>query len=322
MLSSTSSSRRSFRPGGARSAGVPVLIVLIALSLIAFELFARGIVERKSKVQRIVNEEYQAAIHIRNTGPRQLLVVGNSLVGHGLDFAEMQRRLPPSWQARRFWIYNTNYDDWYFGLRRLFAEGSRPDAVAVVFAALNWYANGIRGDYSSQYLFRARDVPDVRSQLGLTATTASSLLFARFSKAFALRSEVRKVLLNGIIPDLPQMYNLFKPIGGRQLSEEQVAAIAAPRIKAYRDIARQFGALLIVIVPPIERPKEEHQAGMRKAAEIAGVPIYMPMSCGDVRPGEFADDMHLTPEGAKRWTDVLMEYVRPDLERRLSSRSR
>ncbi|MBV9266689.1 MAG: hypothetical protein JO061_11025 [Acidobacteriaceae bacterium] len=319
MLSSTSSSnsKRVLRLRDTRAVSVPILLAIIALSLIGFELFARVVIERNSKVQRMVNEEYQEAIHIRHAtgaGPKQLLIVGNSLVGHGLDFDEVQRDMPAGWEAHRFWIYNTNYDDWYFGLRRVFARGGRPDAVAVVFAALNWYATGIRGDYSSQYLFEARDLSEVQSRLDLTSTTTSSLLFARFSKAFALRSEVRKVLLNALVPDLPEMYSLFKPGIAQPLTDRQVVAIVAPRIQAYRDIARQFGSSLIVIVPPIERPKEEHQAAMRAAAAEAGVPIFMPMSCADVAHSEFADDMHLDPAGAKRWTAAMMKQLGPALQ--------
>ena len=83
----------------------------------------------------MVNEEYQAAIHLRKTPgskTKHILILGNSLVGQGIDFGALQQTLPPDWKAHRFWIYNTYYTDWYFGLRRLFAEGSRPDVVAIL----------------------------------------------------------------------------------------------------------------------------------------------------------------------------------------------
>ena len=191
-----------------------MLLGIIAVLLVSFEIATRIVIERKSKVQRTVNAEYLDAIGIRRSlsGPKQLLVIGNSLVGYGIAFGELQKRLPPRWQAHEYWIYNTNYDDWYFGLRRLFADGSRPDVVAIVFAAMHWNASGIRGDYSSQYLFQTRDIPSVSARLDLDRTATASLLFSRFSKAYALRSEVRKVLLDLLMPDLPQMYSLFKPV--------------------------------------------------------------------------------------------------------------
>ena len=229
MPLSTSSFESTPVASPARIKGIAVVLLMIAVPLLSFEIATRVVIEHKSKVQREVNREYAEAIEIRKgsqSQPRQLLIVGNSLVGHGIDLDELRRNLSPEWQAHEFWIYNTSYDDWYFGLRRLFAAGSRPEVVAVVFAAMHWNENGIRGDYSSQYLFQTSDIPLVRSQLGLDKTMSSSLYLARFSKAYAIRSDIRKVLLNQLLPDLPQMYDLFKPGPPRHISDEQILEVA------------------------------------------------------------------------------------------------
>jgi hypothetical protein len=172
-----------------------VLLALIAVLLAGLEVFARVIVEPHSKVQRMVNEEYQTAVHLRKTPgskTKNILIVGNSLVGQGIDFGALQQNLPADWKAHRFWIANTYYMDWYFGLRRLFAEGSRPDVVAIIFPALHLCVSTIRGDYFSHYLMQTQDLMQVRTQLGLDRTTTANLLFARFSKFYAIRSEIRK----------------------------------------------------------------------------------------------------------------------------------
>src|SRR5260370_39292658 len=117
MLLSISNSDRKAQSSRLAFATV-LLLALIAILLAGLEVFARVIVERHSKVQRMVNEEYQAAIHIRKTPgakTKHILILGNSLVGHGIDFEALQRTLPPDWTVNRFWIYNTYYTDWYFG---------------------------------------------------------------------------------------------------------------------------------------------------------------------------------------------------------------
>ena len=298
-------------PAPFKAAPIVLIGTLIAL-LAGFEIFARMVVERHSKVQRLMTDEYREATRVRRApGGRvkQLLLVGNSMVGHEIDLPLLREQLAPSCEVHRFWIYNTAYDDWYFGLQRLFAEGSRPDAVAVVFAAKHWYASGIRGDYSAQYLFRTEDLPEIRDRLELDRTASSSLLLARYSKAYALRTEIRKVALLLIMPHLPRLYDLFLPGSGKQIAENEIAPLLAGRILSYRQITDRYGAKLVLIVPPIPQPSDEHRAAMRKAAASAGVALVMPLSSADVPPQDYLDDIHLTPDGAKLFTSKAAEQL-------------
>ena len=291
-----------------------LLLAALAAILAGLELLTRVVVERQSKVQRMVNEEYQAAIRVRRvpfSKTKQLLILGNSVVGQGIVFDDLQRTIPPDWSAHRFWIQNTNYTDWYFGLRRLFAEGARPDVVAIVFPVLNLCAPGIRGDYFSQYLMRAQDLLEVRSKLDLDRTATSNLLFARVSKFYALRSEIRKVLLQSLVPDLPQMYDLIKPGEGWNPTDQEVIDTGAERLIAYRKIVEAYGSTLILIVPPIPRPSSEHHEALRIAARLAGVHAVIPMAFADVPAGDFIDDYHLSPDGAALYTRKLVQTLTP-----------
>jgi hypothetical protein len=279
-----------------------ILLATLAVLLGGFEVFARVYVEGHSKVQREVNAEYAEALQIARSGRKQLLIVGNSLVGDDVDFDLVRGKLPAGWQAHRFWIYNTGYEDWYFGLRRLLAEGSRPDVVAVVFAGLNWYGSGIRGDYSAQYLFQTRDLLRIKSELDLDRTTTTSLLFARYSKFYALRSEIRKQVLQAAVPDLPHMYDLIKPGQTRPIGDGEIEELLTHRIAAYRDVLKAYGVTLVLIVPPIPRPGAEHHDAIRLAAARVAVEAIMPMSCANLPASDFSDDMHLTPAGATLFT--------------------
>jgi len=295
-----------------------VLLALIAVLLAGLEVFARVIVEPHSKVQRMVNEEYQTAVHLRKTPgskTKNILIVGNSLVGQGIDFGALQQNLPADWKAHRFWIANTYYMDWYFGLRRLFAEGSRPDVVAILFPALHLCVSTIRGDYFSQYMMRTQDLLQVRMQLGLDRTTTANLLFARISKFYAIRSEIRKVFLQSLMPDLPQMYDLMKPREGWDLTDQQVTDICAERLTVYRKIVEAYGSKLVLLVPPIPRPSAEHHDALRVAAQRAGVETVIPMAYADVPKGEFIDDIHLSTIGAELYTRKLVRAWTPRLIR-------
>ena len=285
--------------------------------LLALEVFTRAVIEKKSNVQRELNKEYQEAVHIRKrpgSKARQLLIVGNSLVGHSLDFNLIRQQLGPDWDVHRYWIYNTTYEDWYFGLRRLFAEGSRPDTVAVTFAALHWFVSATRGDYSAAYLFRAADIPELASELNLDRTATSNLFFARFSEFYSLRSEIRKAVFQSILPDLPRMYDLLQPGGITPWTGKEVLERMTERIEKVRGLTERNGAHLVLIVPPIVRPGQEYHAEMALAARGAGVEAFMPISGSDLPSSDFADDMHLTREGATLYTKRLLSVMRPALD--------
>jgi hypothetical protein len=319
MPSSISSSdRRGKLTRIGEASNVVILLGIIVVLLVCFETFTRSVIERKSVVEQELNREYTDALRIRrNLSParKQLLVVGNSLVGHGLDFRILEKSLGPEWQIHRYWIYNTAYEDWYYGLRRLFAEGSRPDVVAIDLAALHWYAPGIRGDYSSTYMFRVEDIPKLASEISLDRTKESNLFFARYSKFYAVRSEIRKVVLQALIPDLPRMYDLFKPTVGRHLSNREVLADIEPRVVKMRRLVEANGARLVLIVPPIPRPGEEHHAELLASARDAGVKAFIPLSCFDLPAKDFVDDMHLSLQGASLYTTRLGGEMRSALDR-------
>ncbi len=317
MPSSISSSDEVVKLRATGTSAIVVLLGIIIGLLVSFEAFTRVFVERRSNVQQELNREYDDAVRIRKdptSARRQLLVVGNSLVGRGLDFKLLERSLSPEWQVHRYWIYNTAYEDWYFGMRRLFAEGSRPDVVAIDLAALHWYARGIRGDYSSLYMFQAADIPEIAGEAGMDRTKMSNLFFARYSKFYALRSETRKVVLQAFLPDLPKMYDLFKPTVGRRLSNREVLALLEPRVARMSKLVEANGASLVLIVPPIPRPGEEYHAELMAAARRAGAEALIPMSCSDVPAKNFVDDMHLSAQGASLYTAKLAALMRPMLD--------
>ncbi|MDQ2840142.1 MAG: hypothetical protein M3Y72_03705 [Acidobacteriota bacterium] len=315
------SSTFSFEPALVRAAtsrgrGIAIPLAIIASILILLEALTWSVVEKRSKLQQTINQEYREAVGIRRGsegGRKQLLILGNSLVGYDIDFGMLTRELGPNWRARQFWIHNTAYEDWRFGMRRLFAEGSRPDVVCLVLAGGNWRAAGIRGDYSSPYMFQAADIPAIGSELNYNRTQTSSLLFARFSRFYAVRSEIRKAVLQFLLPDLPQMYELFQPRASKPLSATEVLATIKPRIEKVHRTAQLNGTKLILIVPPVPRPGQEYLQELSSAAREVGIDALTPVSYADMTAADFMDDTHLTPAGAAIFTSKLMPSLRSAL---------
>ena len=90
--------------------------------------------DRVSRIQRRTVEEYRLAqtIGADTCGRKHVLLVGNSLLDEDVRFDRVRDALADRWDARRFVIEQTFYYDWYYGLKRLFREGARPDVVIVM----------------------------------------------------------------------------------------------------------------------------------------------------------------------------------------------
>src|SRR5437667_5102049 len=122
---------------------------------LAAEAAARIGLDRVSKVQRRVADEYRLAREIgcdRRAERIHVLVVGNSLLDEGVQFDRVRIGVGAGCDVRRLVVEQTFYFDWYYGLRRLFREGARPDIVVVVLTPSQWVTRDSRGDYTVHYL--------------------------------------------------------------------------------------------------------------------------------------------------------------------------
>lgn len=171
-------------------------LVLLCLSL---EAATRVGFRRISRIESRIASQYTAASTLRRTpGKKTILFLGNSLPLEGINVPYLQRALGKGTICVPFFIEQTQYLDWYFGMRRLFQEGSRPDTVVLSMNISHLVSPAIRGDYSAYYLFRAADIPEIgrETQSGMTAT--SGLLLSHFSLFYAGRTPLRNFLLTKV----------------------------------------------------------------------------------------------------------------------------
>ncbi len=288
--------------------------VLVAL---AAELAARVALDRFSKVQRRTAAEYRLARDLGRDGDAgrvHLLVVGNSLLDEGVQFDRVQASLGQRWDARRFVVEQTEYFDWYYGIRRLLAEGARPDVIVVVLTPSQWVRPDSRGDYTAQYLMSTRDVAAAARDLGLNATQRANLFAARLSKFWGARAEIRNFVLGHLMPDLIKLTNFSMFIDPTPIVDDQIERAARSRIARLNSVIVAHGGRLVVLVPPV-LDANDGAPGLTRAARAFNVPVIRPVSSGTFSRAFYRDNgYHLTAAGAAMFTDHVVRALRDELQ--------
>jgi len=280
---------------------------------------ARLLLDRVSKIQRRTADEYALAQTIGSDacGRKHVLLVGNSLLDEDVRFDRVRSALADDWDARRFVIEQTFYYDWYYGLKRLFREGARPDVVIVMLSSKQWIRSDVRGDYSAQYLFGTTDLLDAARDLNLNATQTTNLVIANTSKFWGARAEIRNFLLGRMMPELGALMNFSSVVDPNTYTAEEVEPVAAERIARLNELTDSYGARLVMLLPVILDAKNGTAwLGVLHAAERKRVTSLMPAPSGSFPRHLYRDaGLHLNPTGAAQFTDILI----PELQKTLNS---
>jgi hypothetical protein len=314
MPSSTFSSNRDVGPsraGPARYAGaVRSAVATACLMLVMLEGLTRFGFSRVSKIATRIEIDYRRAVSLhRRVGSSAsgVLIVGNSLLLFALDYDAIQRNMAPD-SVVRFAIESTEYLDWYYGLRRLLASGSRPDLALVCLSPGQLIGRVIRGDFSSYYLFQFRDIPAVAREAGYSLTEASSLAFARYSLFYAGRNNVRQFALNRFAPRYAEVAHWIVSPPGAIPSSHELATKAEVRLRRLKDAVEPYGAKLVVAIPP---GGATGVAEVVAAGERAGVKVLVPVTPGSLPATYFIDGYHVNAAGAKLFTEGLEDRLKP-----------
>jgi hypothetical protein len=317
MLSSTSSSEAR-RETAAQGGLWPILLVLAICAGVVwiFEVFSAYAVPRLSSyVGRNVRERQEAITLRPGTERPTVLVAGTSLLLEGIDFPRFQEMLGDRWEVRRWVMEQTSFTDWHYGLRRIYAEGSRPDYVVLMMGPLNFARRPtVRGDYFARMMMLTGDFAEVSRELQLHPTEATNLLAANLSAFFGLKTELRKVLLIRLLPDLPKFTGMITRFDNRQRPPDQLFEVGAERLRTLQALAQAHGGQFILAIPP--RPgKGPGSEILQAAGRREGVPVIVSIPQGELGLPYYRDANHLNPKGAAIYTDRFA----PDLRRTLES---
>jgi len=301
MPSSTSGSKSK------AMAYAKALAAICALLILVFEVASVYLLNHRSVTYARISRQYDGALKIRPAGagePPSVLMVGNSLLLHGVEVNRLQALTSSSMRLYPIFLEATGYYDWLYAVHGLFLRGARPQVVVVGVGVNYFLENGVRQDYAPMMFFNARDTLAVASDLKLDRTATSNLLLAHSSTFWDTRSAMRMQVMNHMIPHLEELFSLVnqKPAipGGREFAE-----LTFPRLQRLRELCQANGARLILLVPPT-LASENAVSQMAAAAQAAGVEVSVPIDPATLSAKFYQPDgMHLNRDGAVLFTSAL-----------------
>src|SRR6266851_1873043 len=211
---------------------------ICALLIIALEVSSGYLLKHHSVTYVRISRQYDEAVKVRPAGPGELpsvLMVGNSLLLHGVEMNRLQALTSASMRIYPIFLEATGYYDWLYGLQRLFRQGARPQVVVVGVGVNYFLENGVRQDYAPMLFFDVRDVLGAASDLNLDRTATSNLLLAHSSVFWDTRSVIRTQVLRRMVPHCKELFSLVKPKPALPPGPE-LAAITTARIRSLRQL--------------------------------------------------------------------------------------
>ena len=305
MRSSTSSSSNALRRAAA------ALILSVALICVIAELSTVYIMDRYSLTQIRVNSQLPLVLKLQQHNPtsQSVLIVGNSLLVHGLQTDVLSSDLGPSYVTAPLLIESTSYYDWFYGLHRLFQEQSRPDLVIIGLSVNNLLETRVRGEYFTQTLLDRHDLFKVASDIGSSNTETSSMFFGTVSRFWGDRSVIRNRVLGTALPNIQMLITALTRHPRIDVSEERATEQLRPRLFALKQLCEQNGTRLVLLLPPVAERADNSGTAFRLGSEL-GIPVLQPVRSDSLQPADFFDGVHLTPEVALRFTHAAAGSIR------------
>lgn len=301
------------------------LLAICAIVILGFELSSYYLLNHFSLTYSRISRQSEEAVKMRRAGPGEppsVLMVGNSLLLHGIQLERLRSLTSSSMQIYPIFLEATGYYDWLYGLRRIFREGARPDVVVVGVGVNYFLANSTRQDYAPMLFLDGRDTLAMASDLHLDRTATSNLWLAHVSAFWDTRSAMRTQVLNHFVPHLEDLFTLVSPRPsiprGREFEE-----ITIPRLQRLRELCEAQGAKLILLVPPT-LASESAVSEMSYVAHTVGVDVSVPIDPAALSSKYYQPDgMHLNREGAVLFTSALAKDLpeRVAAQNTLASRS-
>jgi hypothetical protein len=295
-------------------------IWLLAAALLAYfftvEVAMRIALPRFSETLQRESRDYSAAVRLRPAmpgGSRSVLVVGNSLLLEGIDRARLTQAMGPAYDAVLYPIEATTYLDWYFGLRKLFAQGARPALLVLCLSATNMLSDATEGELFAHTLMRLEDLSAVVRASHLNLMSASTYFFANRSALLADRAYLHNGLMSRWLPNadvlaryLPIQHPAPLDIGAGG------AARVVDRLETVRELSAIHGADFVFLVPPSPDRADPAEA-IRSVAGRAGICVLIPYVPGEMPHTSFRDGFHLNPDGAARFTERVARALQLQL---------
>ena len=239
---------------------------------------------------------------------RTIQLVGNSLLGAGVDKERLRRELAPAIDARSLVIEDTEYFDWFFGAQRLFKEGARPAVLALVLSEEQLLSSRIRGDFSARYMMTLPGAFAAAGATGADRDGTTSLLLANVSAFWGARGEIRKWLLGRLAPRVTTLLRDSRRPGPGAAVPADTYSPARERLRDLSGLLRGHDCELWVILPPRMRNPELTET-FERAGRDEGVRVLVPLRPGALGRESFDDGFHLNAQGAALFTGAIIRII-------------
>jgi hypothetical protein len=288
-----------------------LLVGICAFLILVFEFVSDFLLKHHSETYARVSQQYAEAVKMRPAKPGEpasVLMVGNSLLLYGVDVDRLRNLTSGQVHICPIFLEATAYYDWFYALRHLFREGSRPQVVVLGLGVNSFLADSVRQDYAPLMLFDLRDSLSVASDLKMDRTATSNLLLAHSSVFWDTRSVFRTQILRHTVPHYQDLVLLLKPQPAIP-PVPQFQTVANSRLEQLRALCEAHGAKLVILVPPTPS-SEEAVRQMTIASQTSGVDTLVPINPTALSVKYYlSDELHLNPEGAALFTTALAEFL-------------
>jgi hypothetical protein len=293
------------------SAGIVMLVMGLVLIFVALEYLSPVVLAHFSRIERrVVAESHVAAtLHpFSADGRPTLLIAGNSLLLEGVNLDMLRVDVAGQYEVSRLGIEQTHYLDWYFGLRRLLEEGSRPNVIVLSLATDQLASQFTLGESFAHRQMSARDFPRAIHEAALDRTTASTYFFAHWSRWLADKGFIRQRMLAMLVPHFLQLAARIADHGSHIHDPETLCNMARLRFAELHEISQQYGVRIVLLVPPSQR--EDYSQKIQEIGNKQGVPVWVLSPPGEFPRDFYRDGFHLNDHGSEVFTARLVQQIR------------
>jgi len=298
-----------FASDGLRApAAIAILLAALATYFCVLEVAMRVVVPSLSAEQQRQEKDYRSALALQPrtpAGAATVLVVGNSLLLHGVVRSQLRASLAPQYAVELYPIQGTDFLDWYFGLRRLFARGSHPSTVIVCMNVRGLISDSTDGEGFARVMMQMQDLPQVRRLAGLDMMATSDYFFANVSAWIGGRVYFRNGVLEKWMPHASMLVAHFSAVDPTLLTASPtVIARALEHLRLIRALCRSRGITFIMLIPP-SRNRNDPAPTIAAYAAREDIPVLIPYGPGEMPAENFSDGLHLNDSGAALFTSRL-----------------
>jgi len=292
-----------------------VLLCTIVVVLVFLEFVSRERFDSSSKVEQRELSERAGVLAIRDSAESSdphIVLLGNSLMLEGVEVPLLKAKIASGYAPTTYFVLGTNYYDWFYGLKRLFAEGMRPRYIVLGLSPNQLATSEIRGDITAHYLIQQSDLFDLARHSHMDATRACEFALAHYSEFYSIREVFRGYVMSRVFPSVADLLqNRYASFREPEVNDSEFKPLAAGRLAALDRLCKMYGALFLFVVPPTYQKGEEL---IVEAGREDGVTVLLPVKRNEFDQSYYQKDgFHMNQKGAEIFTERVAAELNKDL---------